>query len=83
MDHGEARKSFGSDSAQLVYGKRTDGTLAHISDVVRGLACQCICPACEGQLVARTKADFRVPHFAHNGGEACGGGPETALHLLA
>lgn len=24
-----------------------------------------------------------VPHFAHNDGEACGGGPETVLHLLA
>lgn len=83
MDHREARKSFGSDSAQLVYGKRADGTLAHISEVARGLACLCICPACDGQLVARTKADFRVPHFAHNGGEACGWGPETALHLLA
>ncbi|WP_143748494.1 competence protein CoiA family protein [Mesorhizobium carmichaelinearum] len=81
--HNEVRKLFGSDRAQLVYGKRPDGTLAHISEVVRGLSCGCVCPACDGQLVARLKEDHRVPHFAHHGGEACGGGPETVLHLLA
>ncbi|MCB1469863.1 MAG: hypothetical protein KDK08_22565 [Rhizobiaceae bacterium] len=81
--HHEARKTYGSDRAQLVYGLRPDGTLAHISKVQRGLACGCVCPACIGQLVARTKNDHQVPHFAHASGEACGGGPETALHLLA
>ncbi|KAA3448060.1 hypothetical protein C7I87_24290 [Mesorhizobium sp. SARCC-RB16n] len=29
------------------------------------------------------KDDHVVPHFAHSDGEACGGGPETVLHLLA
>lgn len=82
-DHKEARKAYGSDRAQLVYGLRPDGTLAHITEVQRGLACGCVCPACNGQLVARTKDDHQVPHFAHNSGEACGGGPETVLHLLA
>lgn len=82
-DHQEAKKSYGSDRAQLVYGLRPDGTLAHISEVQRGLACGCVCPACHGSLVARLKDDHQVPHFAHHGGEACGGGPETVLHLLA
>nr|WP_280139541.1 competence protein CoiA family protein [Mesorhizobium sp. Root102] len=82
-DHDDATKSYGSDRAQLVYGKRPDGTFAHIAEVQRGLACGCVCPACGGQLVARLKADRQVPHFAHHGGEACGGGPETVLHLLA
>lgn len=82
-DHIETRKSYGSDRAQLVYGLKADGTLAHITEVERGLACCCVCPACRGQLVARTKADNHVPHFAHHSGEACGGGPETVLHLLA
>lgn len=82
-DHREARKAYGSDRAQLVYGLRPDGTLVHITEVQRGLACGCICPACDGQLVARKKDDHHVPHFAHSSGEACGGGPETVLHLLA
>lgn len=82
-DHDEARKSFGSDRAQLVYGKRLDGTSAHIGEVRRGLACRGVWPACESQLVARLKADRQVPHFAHHGGEVCRGGPETVLHLLA
>ncbi len=83
MDHELAQKSYGTDRARLVYGKRPDGTLAHIGEVARGLACGCVCPACDGQLVARLKEDHRVPHFAHHDGEACGGGPETVLHLLA
>ncbi|WP_136620907.1 MULTISPECIES: hypothetical protein [Mesorhizobium] len=83
MDHEQAQKSYGSDRAQLVYGKRPDGTFAHIGDVARGLACGCVCPACDGRLVARLKEDHRVAHFAHHDGEACGGGPETVLHLLA
>ncbi|WP_366511760.1 competence protein CoiA family protein [Mesorhizobium sp.] len=83
MDHEQAHKSYGTDRARLVHGKRPDGTLAHIGKVARGLACGCVCPACDGQLVARLKDDQQVPHFAHHGGEACGGGPETVLHLLA
>ncbi|RWD16089.1 MAG: hypothetical protein EOS75_30025 [Mesorhizobium sp.] len=82
-DHESARKSFGSDRAQLVYGRRDDGSMAHISEVQRGLACGCKCPACGGRLVARLKDDHVVPHFAHNDGEVCSGGPETVLHLLA
>ena len=82
-EHEEGRKSYGSDRAQLVYGRLPDGTLAHISEVQRGLACGCTCPACRGKLVARLKDEHQVPHFAHHSGETCGGGPETVLHLLA
>lgn len=82
-EHEDTRDRWGNRQAKLVWGKALDGTLAHISTVQRGRACNCSCPACDGQLVARTKADRMVPHFAHGGGEACGGGPETALHLLA
>ncbi|MDX8500236.1 competence protein CoiA family protein [Mesorhizobium sp. VK4C] len=81
-DHEKARISFGTNRAQLVYGLRPGGTLAHISEVQRGIACGCNCPACGGRLVAR-KGDENVPHFGHDDGEACGGGPETVLHLLA
>ncbi|RXT42855.1 hypothetical protein B5V01_21735 [Mesorhizobium erdmanii] len=73
---------FGSDRAELVYGQKSGGKLVHISEVERGLKCDCVCPGCGIRLVARTKADKVVPHFAHYG-PACGGAPETALHKIA
>ncbi|TIT19134.1 MAG: DUF2384 domain-containing protein [Mesorhizobium sp.] len=74
--------SYGSDRAELVYGLTAGGRMVHILEVERGLKCGCICPGCDRRLVARTKADKVVPHFAHYG-PACGGAPETALHKLA
>ncbi len=80
--HGPIHIQFGSDRAELVYGENADGKLPYILEVERGLACGCRCPGCKATLVARTKADKVVPHFAHHG-PSCGSGPETALHLLA
>lgn len=37
MDHEQAQKSYGTDRAQLVYGRRPDGTFAHIGEIPRGL----------------------------------------------
>ena len=74
--------SYGSDRAELVYGLAAGGRMVHILEVERGLKCDCVCPGCGIRLVARTKADKVVPHFAHYG-PACGGAPETALHKLA
>jgi hypothetical protein len=63
------------------YGLR-NGVLTHIDDVSRGLACECVCPACDAKLVAR-KGQQRIPHFAHARGEQCSYGLETGLHLAA
>lgn len=74
---------FAGFGAELAYGQRADGSHAHISKVANGLACDCICPACEAPLIAR-QGKVVVPHFAHaaeNGG--CGTGPETNAHLWA
>ncbi|RWN54134.1 hypothetical protein [Mesorhizobium sp.] len=80
--HAEVRSEFGTDRAELVYGQRADGNLVHISTAERGLKCACVCPGmCGSRLVARTMA--KTPHFAHHHRDACGGGPETALHKLA
>lgn len=73
---------WSTDRAELVYGERPSGEIVHISSVERGLQCDCICPGCRRSLVAKTKAEKQVAHFAHSG-PACGGGPETALHKLA
>jgi hypothetical protein len=69
----------------LVFGERTDGTIAHISEVSSGLGCNCVCPGCGTRLVAR-KGDKKDHHFGHYGiedGRLCQTGPETALHKFA
>ena len=58
------------------------GELVHISDVDKGLNCNCICPSCKQRLVAK-KGDIRKHHFAHRSNEECAYGYETSLHLLA
>lgn len=62
------------------YGLR-NGQLIHVSDVERGLHCNCICVACELPLVAR-KGPVRRHHFAHCSNTNCEGAAETALHRL-
>ncbi|WP_245444047.1 hypothetical protein [Microvirga sp. KLBC 81] len=68
-----------------MFGERTDGTMAHISEVSSGLECNCLCPGCGTRLVAR-KGDKNDHHFGHYGvedGRPCQTGPETALHRFA
>ena len=64
---------------RLSFGLR-DGELLHISEVPRGLACGCVCPACGDRLVAR-QGPIREHHFAHAVGHDCRTAVETALHL--
>ena len=66
---------------QLPYGLR-EGRLLSIEEAARGLACGCICPACEAPLVAR-KGEKQAHHFAHYKGQGCAHGLETGLHLKA
>ncbi len=69
----------------LVLGQRPDGSIAHISEVPRGTACECTCPGCGAPLVAR-KGEVQHHHFGHQGtedGRPCNTGPETALHKFA
>ncbi|MEO1036984.1 MAG: competence protein CoiA family protein [Pseudomonadota bacterium] len=58
------------------------GALVHVDEVPRGLACDCVCPGCGGQLVAK-KGPKMAHHFAHSKGEDCGAGYESALHIAA
>lgn len=67
---------------ELAFGLR-DGVQVSITDVERGAACGCVCPACGAPLIAH-KGDILVHHFAHAGaGEGCGVGAETNAHLWA
>jgi hypothetical protein len=75
---------YRSSAAELVYGLDAYGRIVHVSTVPRGAACGCKCPnpLCGIPLIAR-KGDEKVYHFGHAAGSACGGGPQTALHLFA
>ena len=66
---------------RLSYGLR-EGRLQHVSEVQRGLACGCTCPACGDHLIAR-KGPIREHHFAHAAGHDCRTAVETTLHMAA
>lgn len=74
---------FGDLMAQLVYGRRPDGTIVSIAEVPSGRKCDCVCPACGVRLIAQ-KGDVNVHHFRHDGVAAgCGKGGETSAHIWA
>lgn len=54
-----------------------------IKDVKNGLRCNCICPLCKENLVAKNNGLNREPHFAHFSEKECKGARMTALHLIA
>lgn len=72
---------YSSKEAKLVYGVDALGVMRHISEVERGDACGCTCPACEAGLTARKGPD-NVHHFGHQASSSCATAPETALHRL-
>lgn len=55
----------------------------HIEAAKNGLKCNCMCPACQADLIARNKGKKRAPHFAHASGTACKWAGETDVHLMA
>ena len=66
----------------LVYGLQKGGNrLIHISNANRGLSCGCVCPNCKENLIAK-RGEINSHHFAHESGADCGGGAESAAHLM-
>ncbi len=79
VDH----SAFSGAGVALAWGEQADGQVLHIRDARRGLACECICPACGARLVAK-KGSKIAHYFAHyGGGSGCGCGPETNAHFWA
>jgi hypothetical protein len=82
---------FARDGVQLAFGRRSDGELIHISQVARGAACGCICPAqdCRRKLIARKPTSSIKHHFCHaperraGASPSCRYAPMTILHELA
>ncbi len=66
---------------EIPYALRA-GTIVHVSEVPRGLACGCVCARCGAALVAR-KGARREHHFAHLRDSDCSGAAESLLHRLA
>lgn len=71
---------------KIPFGSK-DGVLFHVSDVVSGLACGCVCPACNGKLQAnKGKSGKRTHYFSHDPAsntEECKSAFETSIHLMA
>lgn len=66
-----------------VFGLNEFNQLLHVSEVERGLACQCRCVQCHEPLMAR-QGQVRGHHFAHaSPREACESNHETLLHWYA
>jgi len=69
----------------LTYGLKrgTKDDLRHIDSVPKGLVCDCVCPHCQHNLIARNGGTKKTHHFAHASGAECGKARMTALHMLA
>lgn len=67
---------------ELKYGIDPNGQLVHVDSVARGHNCQCICPNCKAELIAK-QGTKKIWHFAHASGVDCKGARMTALHMLA
>ena len=72
-----------SDVRMPLAMRADDGRIVGIDTVIRGLACDCICPECSGRLVA-VKGEVYRHHFRHAVDTvACIAARETALHKFA
>ncbi|MBQ9994386.1 MAG: hypothetical protein IJP17_06710 [Clostridia bacterium] len=65
-------------SIKLSYALSKDGRIVHISEAMRGTACDCVCPSCGDSLIAK-KGDDLVHHFAHISRDDCIGGYHASL----
>lgn len=71
-------------SFKIPFGLRKE-RLVEVDDVPSGLRCDCVCPGCKRELIAR-KGEVNAHHFAHahaKDSDLCEYGTETAIHLMA
>jgi hypothetical protein len=69
------------EEVSLQFARQGDN-IVHISEVSKGLACNCICEECDSKLIAR-KGKVRQHHFAHHEKSDCKGAWETLTHEKA
>lgn len=63
--------------------KNTDRESRFVDDVETGLKCNCVCPCCGKEVVAKNQGKKKEHHFAHTKGADCAGARMTDLHMLA
>lgn len=63
--------------------KGTERESRFVDEVENGLNCNCVCPCCGKDVVAKNKGKKNEHHFAHTKGADCAGARMTALHMLA
>lgn len=74
---------YGAFGVRLAFGRKPNNEIVHISTVEKGLACDCVCPAC-GEPVVAHKGEQKADHFVHHRPSgACSTGPETNAHIWA
>lgn len=74
-----------TETGGMFVAESVDGERHHIDDVASGLACDCLCPSCRRQMVAK-KGKVQTHHFAHHtqpDGTTCSSAGETILHRFA
>ena len=79
-------KQLGHPQLRLRYAlmKGTSHESCFVDDVPNGLKCNCVCPHCGKDLIAKNNPNNkRESHFAHTSGADCPGARMSALHLLA
>ena len=69
------------EEVSLQFARQGDN-IVHISEVSKGLACNCICEECDSKLIAK-KGELRQKHFAHHEKSDCKGDGETLTHEKA
>lgn len=68
----------------LTHAKNSKGEWKYVRDVPNGADCGCVCPICNGDLIAKhCLNEGKTPHFAHASGVECHGAQMSALHHRA
>lgn len=71
-----------SANIRQTFALNNEGIITSIRDVERGSKCNCICPSCKANLIAK-QGKIREWHFAHSAHHNCTNGAESSLHLAA
>ncbi|CAH9064224.1 hypothetical protein PSECIP111854_03396 [Pseudoalteromonas sp. CIP111854] len=67
----------------LIFAHNKLGKLVSINDVPNGKLCQCTCPGCDDELVARNRGKIKAHSFAHTSKPEKSSCLMTALHRFA
>lgn len=70
-----------SSTVNILFGI-SDGSILHISEVPKGLACNCTCSKC-GKVLKARKGSKNVWHFSHHVDSICPGGGVSDIHRYA